>query len=96
MLLATRWMKDEHVEYTEREREKKKVIKDQETKLTSINTSDSQNLPIILQASTFKNATKEFQFSQKNSHIKQKDSKTDWKQGIHFFTVQDETAECQL
>lgn len=41
--------------------------KDQETKLTSINTSHSQYLPIILQASTFKNATKEFQFSQKTA-----------------------------
>jgi len=61
--------------------------KDQETKLTSINTSHSQYLPIILQASTFKNATKEFQFSQKNSHIKQKDSKTDWKHGIYFYST---------
>jgi hypothetical protein len=43
------------------------LTKDQETKLASINTCHSQYLPILLQASTFKNATKEFQFSQKTA-----------------------------
>jgi hypothetical protein len=70
------------------------VMQYHESKPISINTCLFQYLSIILQASSFKTATKDFQFSQ-DSHIKQKGSKIQWKTGFTF-TAQDKTAECQL
>jgi len=50
------------------------VMQYHEIKPICFNTCLSQYLPIILQASSFKLGTKDFQFSQ-DSHMKQKGSK---------------------
>jgi len=66
-------MKDGHVEY----RKKNDVTKDQEIKFTSINISHSQLFANHLTGFNIQKCNQGIPVLSKNSHIKQKDSKTD-------------------